>query len=484
MKIMKIISITILSLFFSFILQGQKQLDIQGNPTSPDTVATIKVNYSGTSNVVGLGVYSAPANHLGVGGFFYGGSQGMRGQSTTGTGVSGLSYEGRGVSGISTHTGVLGFSLDDLGGYHTFNEKGGVVGYSDSNPGVYAQSISNYGVYGKGSLGGVYGFSTNGPGVHGKSNTATGILGQSYLGTGVYGYSTHTGVIGVSLVDTMHAVVFTEKSGVLGYSDDTIGILGISAKANGYGVFGRTHVFKGRSVKGEAFGDNSIGVMGVAQAANSTGIWGEGVTGAFFRGSGGTSIQLGGAQSSYSTTSEPDDAVIRTQKNQVHGDLFLVTNDELAIRLDDDNNSTSHFKVFAGDSTQIFKLDESGNLTITGNYYPSSDFHRKERIVSVDPDQILAKISSLPISEWQFKSEKIRHVGPMAQDFYAAFALGKDETTISTTDADGVALAAIKALATQNSELKKQVRVIRQENELLKSMIADLGQRIDRLLKQ
>lgn len=482
---MKKILLVLPCLILVYFIQAQTQLNIQGDPASIDTVATIKVNYSGTSNVVGLGVYSAPASHLGIGGFFYGGSQGIRGQSTTGTGVSGLSYEGRGVYGISTHTGVLGFSLEDLGGYTTFNVKGGVVGYSDSNPGVYGQSINNYGVVGESIQGGVYGFSSSNVGVRGQSNISTGVFGKSYVGTGVVGFSTSTGIVGLSLTDTMHVFISPfERSGVLGYSEDTIGVLGISTKQNGSGVFGRTNVFKGRSVRGEAYGENSIGVMGVAQAINSTGIWGDGVTGAFFRGSGGTAIQLGGAASSYSTTSDPDDAIIRTQKNQAHGDLFLVTNDELSVRLDDDDNSTSYFKVFNGDGTQIFRLDESGTLTITGSYFPSSDMNRKEQIIPIDPEKILAKIVALPISEWQFKGESFRHVGPMAQDFYAAFALGQNETTIGTVDADGVAFAAIKALANQNSVLEKQLRLIRQENELFKKLVFEITQRIDQLEKK
>jgi hypothetical protein len=480
-KVLLILPFLVLTVF----IQAQRQLDIQGDPASIDTVATIKVNYSGTSNVVGLGVYSALPNNRGVGGFFYGGSQGIRGESTTGSGVSGLSYEGHGVSGTSTHTGVRGFSLDTFGGYSTFNVKGGVVGFSTSNPGVYGQSTNNYGVYGQSSHGGVYGFSSSNVGVRGQSNISTGVFGKSYVGTGVVGFSTSTGIVGISLTDTMHVFISPfERSGVLGYSEDTIGVLGISTHQNGSGIFGRTNVFKGRSVRGEALGNNSIGVMGVAQAANSTGVWGDGVTGAFFRGSGGTAIQLGGATSSYSTTSDPDDAIIRTQKNQAHGDLFLVTNDELSVRLDDDDNSTSYFKVFNGDSMQIFRLDESGNLTITGSYYSSSDIHLKEKIFPVDTEEILAKIVSLPISEWQFKGEKIRHVGPMAQDFYAAFTLGQNETSIGTVDADGIALAAIKALAHQNSVFEKQLKLIRQENELLKKLVFKITQRIDQLEKK
>ena len=48
-----------------------------------------------------------------------------------------------------------------------------------------------------------------------------------------------------------------------------------------------------------------------------------------------------------------------------------------------------------------------------------------------------------------------RHIGPVAQDFHAAFGLGTHETAIATVDADGVALAAIQGL---NEKVEAEVR--------------------------
>ena len=48
---------------------------------------------------------------------------------------------------------------------------------------------------------------------------------------------------------------------------------------------------------------------------------------------------------------------------------------------------------------------------------------------------------------WSYTTERgVRHVGPMAQDFYAAFNVGEDNRHITSIDEDGVALAAIEAL--------------------------------------
>ena len=75
-----------------------------------------------------------------------------------------------------------------------------------------------------------------------------------------------------------------------------------------------------------------------------------------------------------------------------------------------------------------------------------SDRTIKEAFSSVDPHAILAAVARLPIERWSYKGESVRHLGPMAQDFTAAFGLGADDRHIFTLDAAGVALAAIQGL--------------------------------------
>ncbi len=92
------------------------------------------------------------------------------------------------------------------------------------------------------------------------------------------------------------------------------------------------------------------------------------------------------------------------------------------------------------------QLDTAGNLTTTGTVNGVSDRNAKEDIADVDPQAVLAKVAALPISTWRFKQASERHMGPMAQDFAAAFGLGPDDKHIALNDLSGVALAAIKAL--------------------------------------
>jgi hypothetical protein len=77
----------------------------------------------------------------------------------------------------------------------------------------------------------------------------------------------------------------------------------------------------------------------------------------------------------------------------------------------------------------------------------TSDRAAKERFIPAKPSDVLAKLVSLPISTWAYtNAPSVRHIGPIAQDFQAAFALGEDDKYIATVDADGVALASIQGL--------------------------------------
>lgn len=88
-------------------------------------------------------------------------------------------------------------------------------------------------------------------------------------------------------------------------------------------------------------------------------------------------------------------------------------------------------------------------LTSTsGSWACFSDRNQKTNFAAIDGRDILAKLEGVPILQWEAKDvdDAPPHIGPMAQDFYAAFGLGDNDTTIATIDLDGVSLAAIKGL--------------------------------------
>ena len=96
------------------------------------------------------------------------------------------------------------------------------------------------------------------------------------------------------------------------------------------------------------------------------------------------------------------------------------------------------------------RLTEHGRVPATTFAAPSnqaaSDRNVKEGFEPVDRRAILAAVATLPIERWSYKGEAARHLGPMAQDFAAAFGLGTDDRHIFTLDAAGIALAAIQGL--------------------------------------
>jgi hypothetical protein len=99
-----------------------------------------------------------------------------------------------------------------------------------------------------------------------------------------------------------------------------------------------------------------------------------------------------------------------------------------------------------------------------------SDRNLKHGFTSVDNKQILSRLVELPITAWTYKTEnqKVRHIGPMAQDFAASFGLGQDDKHINMVDANGVAFAAIQALYTMMQEKDAQLAELRTELDELK----------------
>ena len=107
-----------------------------------------------------------------------------------------------------------------------------------------------------------------------------------------------------------------------------------------------------------------------------------------------------------------------------------------------------------------------------------SDRNRKENFEFVDSADVLEKVTQISITKWQYKgadgADGVRHIGPMAQDFRAAFGLGRDDRSISSVDANGVALAAIQGL---NQKVDLQAARIQE----LEGMIAELKALCDRV---
>ena len=111
----------------------------------------------------------------------------------------------------------------------------------------------------------------------------------------------------------------------------------------------------------------------------------------------------------------------------------------------------------------------------------SSDRNLKEDFTAFRPEDVLAKVLALPITQWKYKAESsgIRHLGPVAQNFHAAFDLnGGDDTHINTVDEGGVVLAAIQGLNQKLEAAAKEkdakIDALEKQNDSLAARLNDL----------
>jgi trimeric autotransporter adhesin len=112
-----------------------------------------------------------------------------------------------------------------------------------------------------------------------------------------------------------------------------------------------------------------------------------------------------------------------------------------------------------------------------------SDRTAKTNFANVDGREILNRLAAIPILRWNYKTQdpSVQHLGPMAQDFNAAFDLGESDKSgekkyIHSLDIDGVALAAIQGLNTELKERDARIQSLEKDVADLKSMVNALIQ--------
>jgi TolA-binding protein len=172
-------------------------------------------------------------------------------------------------------------------------------------------------------------------------------------------------------------------------------------------------------------------------------------------------------------------------------------------------SEAAHQVVFqAGGGMKVYTDSDTSNNTGAelpsgaGSWTSLSSKTAKSDIEPVDPSRVLDHVNKLDIASWRYNAENedVRHMGPMAEDFYDAFALGQDEKRISNVDADGVALAAIQglsenldakdariedqhdridALEVETESLREETDDLREENDRLRERNAELESRLD-----
>ncbi len=113
------------------------------------------------------------------------------------------------------------------------------------------------------------------------------------------------------------------------------------------------------------------------------------------------------------------------------------------------------------------------------NNCPISDRNLKTDFAEIDPAQVLSRVIELPISTWRYRKDgaEVRHLGPMAQDFHAAFGLWDTDRMIFPLDASGVSFAAIQALNTRLVAAEADNEALRARLERLERALEARGDR-------
>jgi hypothetical protein len=273
--------------------------------------------------------------------------------------------------------------------------------------------------------------------------------------------SNYIGVIGLSSSATANI------AGVKGINSSGSGqVVGVSGEALfspiGTGVVENGTVTGGyfEAKGGQSGGLNPTGVYGIAKGSFGTGVYGSGHTWGGRFSSGSVALQAEGTGGGTGITSS----------TQGSGSTLVLTQSGTGRLISGNLPSGSFYVLNNGDITT------SGDV-ISKGVILTSDRNAKTNFTSVNALEVLGKVTHLPISRWNYKtdSSSLQHVGPMAQDFHAAFGLnGLDDKHLSAVDVQGVALAAIQGL---NQKLEQKTAQIND----LETKLAALEQRLNSL---
>ena len=190
----------------------------------------------------------------------------------------------------------------------------------------------------------------------------------------------------------------------------------------------------------------------------------------------------GGVDFEVANSSDLSPAALKVDSTSSNGVGLYVTQDSTNPSGVFTNTGTGDLLDGVNGSGLAFQVKNNG--TVNGaNIGTISDRNRKENFVPVNPDEVLKQVASLPVSRWSFigDKQKVIHMGPMAQDFHAAFQVGEDDKHIDMVDADGVALAAIQGLYKLLREKDAELAAQREQIRALQIQQAEFARQIEKL---
>jgi len=167
--------------------------------------------------------------------------------------------------------------------------------------------------------------------------------------------------------------------------------------------------------------------------------------------------------------------------------LHVVDGTDASLRLQVGGQSWDIFTGSGSTSLRVFnasgggiplEITTGGRVKVAGEFQVTSSRTKKKDFATVDREAILARLAALPIYEWSFQDDRTgqRHIGPVSEDFHAAFPLGGDDTKhLTVTDVAGVTLAALQALNERMDRLEAENRKLAAENRALNEKLNSVG---------
>jgi hypothetical protein len=278
------------------------------------------------------------------------------------------------------------------------------------------------------------------------------------------------------------AIAMGDQAGAIGANSAAFGYKAKAAWLNSIAL-GKLTVAQAENavaigVGAEAWGDHAVAIRGKATGVQSVAI------GDLTIASGGGAVALGYsavanglgsmALGHYASTNGKTGAF-------VYGDYSAGA---IAVKAAADNQFVVRAqKVWLGQTNAVtaavnrfIETSTGAYLSTGGAWVSSSDSTKKHRWADVDHEDILNRLVAMPVRSWSYRDEtdSVRHLGPTAQEFRAAFGLGDTDKAIATVDADGISLAGIKALARRTADLRR-------ENDELRALLSDVLRRLTAL---
>jgi hypothetical protein len=126
------------------------------------------------------------------------------------------------------------------------------------------------------------------------------------------------------------------------------------------------------------------------------------------------------------------------------------------------------------DQRDRFLVDSAGNVTARGSIAQLSSRAAKQDFEALDSRLLLARLEQMPVQRWRYRDapEQQRHIGPVAEDFHAAFEVGADPRYLAPADVAGVALASVKALQVELGERDRRISELEARLAALEARLA------------